>query len=403
MLLLLVLATLAEGRQPPKEHCQPGGSSLQQTEHNLFRVGRLVVDRSLLQDTQPTNEYRPVGSDPSAFQLSCLGSSFDFSQPAVFSHGLSSDGRPFGQHFLHSVPQLPTCHVTFSQTVLLMNRDWFRNIWHRVANDIFPAFQALRRWNLLEERQSLHVVHLDWARPSFTDLYELLAPNATFLRDLPESQRFVCFDDAFFILSRPWYDTWPEGGSQNVPVNPEVQEFGRWIVKRAGLDHIRTPFQQTGGSHISIGWISRNTSLHGNRAFKNEDQVLPEIQQALGPQVTIRKLQLEGMTLQEQMVAIRGTDILFGMHGAGFTHILWLPSHAVVFEVLPKDFSYLFYERVAKISGLRYISWQNDVDEDMVEWSWRPHTKFTNLILHADKLLPKFRAAIAMLTEKQDL
>ena len=52
---------------------------------------------------------------------------------------------------------------------------------------------------------------------------------------------------------------------------------------------------------------------------------------------------------------------------------------------------------MAKISGLRYIGWANDDDDDMVEWSWRPHTKFTNLILRKEKILPKFEEAITML------
>ena len=385
--LLLVATVLGEATK----HC----ASLEQSD-GFLRVRGLAIVRSKLELTQPLNEYKPAGSQRDAFQIVCSSDTFSFQEPLV-SHGASSDSRPFGQHFLHPVPVLPKCDVTVSATTILMNRDWFRNIWHRVANDMWPAYRALKRFGL-ENEQDLNLVHLDWAKPSFEDLYALLAGNrSTFLKDLPAEQNVVCFDDALFIVSRSWYSTWPEGSSHDASRNDEVFEFGKWMTHRAGLDASQSLFQSSRGKKIKLTWVSRNPALHGNRAIKNEEELIPELQAALGDQVVIEKVTFEEMSLHDQMRTVRETDIFFGMHGAGLTHILWLPEHAVVVEVLPKDFHYLFYERVAKISGLRYIGWANDDDDDMVEWSWRPHTKFTNLILRKEKILPKFEEAIRML------
>ncbi len=41
-------------------------------------------------------------------------------------------------------------------------------------------------------------------------------------------------------------------------------------------------------------------------------------------------------SIKDQIAVARTSDILFGMHGAGLTHILWLPAHAVVLEVRNK-------------------------------------------------------------------
>ena len=289
----------------------------------------------------------------------------------------------------------------------MINRDWFRNVWHRVANDVWPTFQALKRFGLEDNYSDLHIVHLDWAKSSYEELYELVAPNSTFLRELPAEQNVVCFDDVIFMVSRRWHSTFPEGGSnavgtQHFEPNAEVMEFGNWVVKRAHLSALQSSFVASKGREVTISWISRS-DRPGNRAFKNEDKVLEQIAAALGDRVVIQKVILEDLSLKEQIAAVRTTDILFGMHGAGFTHIMWLPPHAVVVEVLPIRFMYLFYERVAKLSGRRYLGWRNDDEEDMVEMSWKPHTKFSNLILRPAKILPKFREALSMLSGKEEL
>lgn len=381
------------------EHCRdPSKGSLVQAhgshyaETNYFRVKNLVIDRNGLELMQPTNEYKPAGSKKDTFQMVCESSSFDFNRPIVNSHGLSSDNRPFGTHFIKPVQQLPKCDVSFGGVTVMFNRDWFRNLWHRVANDLYPAYVALAKFGLLDEK-NVSVLHLDWSQPTFQDMYELVSPNMTWLKDMPKNIRYVCLSDTIFMVSRPWYATFPENGPQNVPLNPRVQAFGEWVKKKLSLDSLETSFKQSGGKDVTVTWISR-TDLKGNRAIKNEDAVIANVSEALGSSVMIQKTVFEKMTFREQVAAVATTDILFGMHGAGFTHILWMPRHAVVLEVLPMEFDYLFYERVARICGIKYVGWVNDDRKDMVDMTWEPHTKFSNLILRSHKIVPKFREAI---------
>jgi hypothetical protein len=62
-----------------------------------------------------------------AFLVACGDENSFFSKPAVEgSHGASSDGRPFGQHFLAPVSVLPHCdaHSPLGEVTVIFNRDW---------------------------------------------------------------------------------------------------------------------------------------------------------------------------------------------------------------------------------------------------------------------------------------
>ena len=377
------------------EVCKPSpgtmGSSVD-SKNDFVRVRNLAVLRDRLELVEPRNEYKPAGSKRDAFQVACETAPF-FERPLFKSYGLSSDNRPFGLHYLLPVPELPACDLTISATTVMFNRDWFRNIWHRVANDLVPAFRALKTWGL-QDRTDLHVVHLDFGQRSYEDVYDIVGANATWLRDLPASQNVVCFSDVVFMVSRDWTVTFPDSGGRQ-PVNPEVQEFSEWTLRRLGLWDTQTSFLKT-KREIKLLWISRDTTVHGNRAFKNEDQIIPELQALLGPaEVVIEKVRLESLSLREQIATARSADIVWSAHGAGLTHILWLHPHAVLVEALPYQFFYLFYEGVAGICGIRYLKWQESDPQYMIEETWKPHTKFSNLVLRTSEIRPVLEAAIA--------
>ena len=61
---------------------------------------------------------------------------------------------------------------------------------------------------------------------------------------------------------------------------------------------------------------------------------------------------------REQLQIVRNTDILVGIHGAGLTHLLFLPNWAVVFELYdcqdPKC-----YKDLARFRGVKHVTWTN--------------------------------------------
>jgi capsular polysaccharide biosynthesis protein len=177
-----------------------------------------------------------------------------------------------------------------------------------------------------------------------------------------------------------------------------VVEFGDWMARRAQLGALVSPFAHSHGRQVTATWISRSALSLGKRAVVNEDAVIEQVQRELHSRgLVIRKVVFEDLSVREQLSTARTSDILFGVHGAGLTHILWLPAHAVVLEVLPFNFNYFFYERVASASGLRYFNWQCDDAQRHVNCTnehFDERRKFCNIVLPHEPILKLFERAI---------
>lgn len=56
-----------------------------------------------------------------------------------------------------------------------------------------------------------------------------------------------------------------------------------------------------------------------------------------------------------QILKLRSTDILLGVHGAGLTHTLFLPPKSTVVEIQPPGLRYFGFAALAKFLGHRYL------------------------------------------------
>ncbi|XP_076815209.1 EGF domain-specific O-linked N-acetylglucosamine transferase-like isoform X3 [Clavelina lepadiformis] len=61
------------------------------------------------------------------------------------------------------------------------------------------------------------------------------------------------------------------------------------------------------------------------------------------------------MTFLDQLILMRNTDIFIAVHGAGLTHLLFLPDGAVVFELY--DCESICFRDLARLRGLRHLTW----------------------------------------------
>lgn len=74
------------------------------------------------------------------------------------------------------------------------------------------------------------------------------------------------------------------------------------------------------------------------------------------------------MKFRDQLEISRNTDILIGMHGAGLTHLLFLPKWATIFELYNCD-DPACYRDLARLRGVNYMTWEKSdkiVPEDEV-------------------------------------
>ncbi len=167
-----------------------------------------------------------------------------------------------------------------------------------------------------------------------------------------------------------------------------------------GIAGLRSLFDKT-GRDLTITWISRNVTQSGYRAILNEDAIIDHLRSRLDPSILLQKLDFDHLSFAEQVQVARTTDIMFGAHGAALTHVLFLPAHAVVVEVLPYKFQQYFYEGVARVAGLRHIEYMVDDRQQHVNCTWEPHTKFCNIVLPRESLWPAFESAVRILQEER--
>lgn len=82
-------------------------------------------------------------------------------------------------------------------------------------------------------------------------------------------------------------------------------------------------------SVVRVTFLSRETSY---RNVVNEEELLLAL--AAEPDVRARRVVFDtSLTFRRQLAIMRDTDVFIGMHGAGLTHLLFLPDWAAVFEL----------------------------------------------------------------------
>ena len=124
--------------------------------------------------------------------------------------------------------------------------------------------------------------------------------------------------------------------------------FSKFILHRLRID--QKPLK-----NIKILFLSRKTKY---RQILNEDILLDQLK-SRRPYLSVEKVIFNwSVPFLEQIQHVANTDILIGIHGAGLTHLLFLPDWAVVFELYNcGDMD--CYKDLTRLRGLQYATWIN--------------------------------------------
>lgn len=126
--------------------------------------------------------------------------------------------------------------------------------------------------------------------------------------------------------------------------------------------------------------LARGTQF---RNILNQDELIKELRRRLDNDIELSVVTYDSRTpFVEQLNHTLNTDIFMSMHGAGLTHLLFLPDWAAVFEIYnceDKD----CYQDLARLRGVKYFTWENESkvvpqDEGKHPQLGTPHKKFTN-------------------------
>lgn len=145
---------------------------------------------------------------------------------------------------------------------------------------------------------------------------------------------------------------------------PFVNEYRHFVLSRFEIpdDHVINCKEL----RITIIWRRhyiahpRNPSGYTARRIANEKEVWNAVRNA-DVNAIVNGVQLDRLSMVEQLELMSRTDILIGMHGAGLSHILYLPKTSGVIELFPNYMSVAnaHFRAMSKWRRLRHVVWAN--------------------------------------------
>nr|GAT47165.1 predicted protein [Mycena chlorophos] len=148
------------------------------------------------------------------------------------------------------------------------------------------------------------------------------------------------------------------------PIRENVWE-SFWGVRGTSAESVSPVDSALGTTRLPVvTYVSRQGQENGRRLTHPDHEALVLALDALAAEgeCEVRVVQLEKLTLREQVGLLRDTTILIGVHGNGLTHQLWMqPSpHSTVIEILIPQ-GYVFdYEMLARNMGHKHYAVWND-------------------------------------------
>ncbi|XP_036021602.1 EGF domain-specific O-linked N-acetylglucosamine transferase isoform X1 [Mus musculus] len=198
----------------------------------------------------------------------------------------------------------------------------------------------------------------------------------------------VCFKEAVFsLLPRMRY-----GLFYNTPLISGCQNTGLF---RAFSQHVlhRLNITQEGpkDGKVRVTILARSTEY---RKILNQDEVSALLVNALKTvstfEVRVVDYKYRELGFLDQLRITHNTDIFIGMHGAGLTHLLFLPDWAAVFELYNCEDERCYLD-LARLRGIHYITWRKPSKVFPQDKGHHPtlgeHPKFTNYSFDVEEFM----------------
>lgn len=234
--------------------------------------------------------------------------------------------RPFYLSWL-----LPTVTTDVLDMAYLDASQTYGDAFYHLIHEKFFTLGIARA--LLESNPTLVIV-VDVLLPKLVEFAELIG--------IPES-RFYQVSGA--IKVKTLYV--PFAIDCTVMASPHVLLTRNWI-RDLHAHHYATSFA------TDVVLINRNENGKCKRCLINSEEVFTALQHAF-PTRKVHHVILGDLTTRQVMALFSRTELVVGPHGAGFVHLVFLPDHGKVVEVLNNPFAcnLLFYE-LSLVLGLKY-------------------------------------------------
>lgn len=194
----------------------------------------------------------------------------------------------------------------------------------------------------------------------------------------------VCFKEAVFsLLPRMRY-----GLFYNTPLISGCQNTGLF---RAFSQHVlhRLNISQEGpkDGKIRVTILARSTEY---RKILNQNELVNALKTVSTFEVRVVDYKYRELGFLDQLRITHNTDIFIGMHGAGLTHLLFLPDWAAVFELYNCEDERCYLD-LARLRGVYYITWRKPGKVFPQDKGHHPtlgeHPKFTNYSFDVEEFM----------------
>ncbi|KAK7074343.1 hypothetical protein SK128_004577 [Halocaridina rubra] len=387
-----------EQRDELKVYCSPKSerdSSLECSDHLRFCRGRnIYIDfRSLAHRREPLRysmdvlKYGQIGGY-CKLNKNLLQSNADQISP------LQSWG-PEMRHFVglksRVGPQANQCDMWIDIPTYIMKLDAYSNMYHHFC-DFFNLYAA-QHVNMSDH----YAFHQDsqiisWEnypyRSNFGLTFDAFTDRPIWNLDNVAGKR-ICFKNVVFpLLPRMifglFYNTPIVWGCENSGL---FHAFSRHVLHRLGILE-----RKIGDGKIHVTLLSRETQY---RRILNQAELIRALE--ADKNFMVQKAEYShSRDFRLQLQQDQWTDIFIGMHGAGLTHLLFLPDWAVVFELYNCGDPNC-YRDLARLRGVKYMTWENDNELTPEDEGHHPdmgaHEKFTNYKFSVQEFMRLMRKA----------
>lgn len=280
------------------------------------------------------------------------------------------------------------CDIVVTKPTFIMKLDATINMYHHFCdffnlyatlhlNNTFTTDINILLWDTVPYRSNFGITWKAFTKHPIQDLKQYIGKT-------------VCFRDVVFpLLPRMIY-----GMYYNMPLINGCEKsglfhaFSHHVLHRLGIS------QDTYKSGtIRVTLLSRSTT---HRQILNQDQLVKALR-SKGKEFEVRKVDFNwNVSFLEQLQIIHNTDILVGIHGAGLTHLLFLPDWAAVFEIYNCEDDGC-YRDLARLRGVKYFTWEKLNKLKPQDEGHHPtegaHAKFTNYEFDAQEFVRIMKAA----------
>nr|XP_022914214.1 EGF domain-specific O-linked N-acetylglucosamine transferase isoform X1 [Onthophagus taurus] len=268
------------------------------------------------------------------------------------------------------------CDVIIEKPTFIMKIDATVNMYHHFC-DFLNLYASIHLNSTRFDDFTTNTNILIWEtfsyRSAFESTFEAFTTNQiwdlkTFRGDT------VCFKNIVFpLLPRMIF-----GLYYNTPIIYGCERSGLFhAFSKFILHRLNVPLYKRKNDKVRITFLSRDTTY---RKINNENELIKALENI--EEYEVRKVVYNrNIEFKKQLEISRNSDVFIGIHGAGLTHLMFLPDWAAIFEIYNCEDPNC-YKDLARLRGVKYFTWENQDKLIQQDEGKHPeggaHAKFTN-------------------------